>query len=191
MSTAPKTKTPEQLMERRSRVSELYLQCHSMAKIGEMVGVSAQTVYKDICWAREQWRTRAADAIDKHKQLELSRVDHVELEAWKAWERSIGLHEIVTTKTTKVSASAENVKVDLPAEEQTIKAEPLAGDSHFLEIVNKCIESRRKILGLDAPIKGEFAGAGGGPLTLVIEGCEGAAWLPKPAAGKKSANRQG
>lgn len=155
MVFGPKTKTPEQLMERRQRTSELYLQCESMAEIGRKLGVSAQTVYKDICWAREQWRTKCSDAIAKHKERELSRIDHLEVEAWRGWARSIG--KVTTIKHDTGSGTlgrGELGQIDKTSETIEYKA----GDPRFLDIVSKCIESRRKLLGLDAPAKVEVSG---------------------------------
>jgi len=150
MALGPKTKTPEQLMARRQQVSELYLECNSMAEIGRQLGVSAVTVYKDICWAREQWRTRAADAIEKHKQRELGRIDHVEIEATRAWKRSQRDAVTVTHETgTGTIGGGELGNVDKRKEQRAGQA----GDPRFLDVVLKCIDARRKILGLDAPVK--------------------------------------
>jgi hypothetical protein len=158
MNSAPKTKTPEQLLERRKRTAELYLQCLSMAEIGKQLGVSAMTVCKDMAWCRAQWRTKCTDAIEVQKNRELGRIDHIEAEAWRAWDRTIGLHEVKTTKTTTVSAAGDNADISIPADEITRKHERLAGDPRFLEIALKCVDSRRKILGLDAPSQVQVGG---------------------------------
>lgn len=169
---APKTKTPEQLLARRQQVSELYLQCRSMAEIGRQLGISATQVYRDICWAREQWRTRAADAIEKHKERELVRIDHLELEAWKAWSRSIG--RVKTTKTE--TGTGPQGAIDKISE--TIERK--AGDPRFLEVVNKCIESRRKILGLDAPVKSEMTVTADELMSAIAAGQSRLQRLPAP-----------
>ena len=144
---APKTKTHEERLQRIAKVAEMYFQCMSMAEIGRKLGISAVQVYRDICFAREQWRTRYTDAIEKHKQNELGRIDHLELEAWKAWKRSIGNHVKRTVKSGNKPGEYGG-----PFDEETEHSEKLAGDPRFLDIVNKCIENRRKILGLDAPV---------------------------------------
>lgn len=158
-------KSPEQLMARRQKVSELYSEgTYSMAEICGLVGVkSVQTVYSDICWAREQWRTKCSEAIDKLKMRELARIDHLEAEAWKAWKRSIGIH----TKTTKKSGTRPGPQGGAFEEEREEK-EKLAGDPRFLDVVSKCIESRRKILGIDAPQ--QLTGSDGGPVVVQFAG---------------------
>jgi transposase len=64
---APLTKTKEERMQRRARVSELYLEGRSMAEVGKILGVSHDTVFRDICWCRNEWRTRAADPLRRIK----------------------------------------------------------------------------------------------------------------------------
>jgi hypothetical protein len=164
---APKAKSKEQLMERRARVSELYLQCQTMAEIGRQIGVSANTIYHDICWAREQWRARAADTIEIHKQRELARIDNLEVEAWRGWKRSIG--KVKTTKTE----TGQTATGPIDKTSETIQYQ--AGDPRFLDNIARCIESRRKIMGLDTPIPS--VGPEGGPIRYVIEGIAGAEWL--------------
>jgi hypothetical protein len=144
----PAAKSPELLMVRRQQVAELYLQCHSMAAIGRMMSISSQTVYKDICWAREQWRTRAADAIEAHKQRELARIDAVEVEAWRGWQRSCR-PEVSETERSGTRPGDQGGHF----EERSRTRKGQAGDPRFLQIIEGCIESRRKILGLDAPVK--------------------------------------
>jgi len=130
-----------------------------MAAIAQILGCAVGTVYRDICWAREQWRTRAVDAIEKLRQIELGRVDHIEVEAWKAWKRSVGIHEVVTRKTG-MKPGGDGGEIDETSE----KRERLAGDPRFLDVAGRCVEQRRKILGLDAPTKSELSGPGGSPL---------------------------
>lgn len=141
-------KGPAELMQRRARVAELYLQCHSMAAIGKMLSVSSRTVYIDICWAREQWRTRAADAIETLKQRELAKIDVIEVEAWRGWERSCKPEITKVEKTGNRPGDQGG-----PFDEQAVTKKGQAGDPRFLQIIDGCIESRRKILGLDAPAK--------------------------------------
>lgn len=162
----PATQTPEQLMARRQRVSELYLQCESMAEIGRQIGVTATTVYRDICWAREQWRARCADAVETHKQRELARIDHLEVEAWRAWKRSC--RDAVSIRHETGSGTlghGELGQIDKTVETR----EGQAGDPRFLDIVGRCIESRRKILGLDAPARSSLENPDGSPLLAGIK----------------------
>ena len=172
---SPLGNKPQDILLRRVHVSELYMQGQTMAEIPGQVGVSVAMVYKDVCWAREQWRTRAADAIEKHKERELAKIDAVEVEAWKGWQRTIGYYVTTTVKSTTVKTGAsDGDMVELPGLEETKKKEKLAGDPRFLDIIHRCICKRCDILGLDAPKT--LTGPGGGPLSLVFTGVQPPPW---------------
>ena len=102
---------------------------------------------------RNEWRTRAADSIEAHKKRELAKIDVIELEAVKGWERSVGIHKVTTTKKTTVKGDdrALDAPPEIPADEITVKTQPSPGNPRFLDIILKCTEARRRILGLDAP----------------------------------------
>jgi hypothetical protein len=134
----------------------MYLAGKNMTTIAGELGIGLTTVHHDISCAREEWRTRAADAIDELKKRELSRIDQLETEAWKGWLRSIGKTKIIRTESGTGSQG--------PINKTSETVEKKAGDPRFLEQVNRCIESRRKILGLDAPNKIGFGADGSAEL---------------------------
>jgi hypothetical protein len=174
---------PDQMLERRMRVSERYTHGDTLAQIAADEHVSVVQIHKDMKWCREQWRTRAVGAIEQQKTRELARIDQVEVEAWRAWERSIGYYTTVTTKTTSVKmADREGELVELPGVEETRKREKLAGDPRFLERIGDCIRKRADILGLDAPR--QISGVAGGPLFVQFAGIPAPPWAqPQNAAG--------
>lgn len=154
--------TPHSILLRVVKVSELYLTGMSMMAIAKQLKVSHGTVYRDLQIAHEQWRTNAAENIEKLKQNELSHVDWVEMEATKAWHRSVGIHK----KTiSKVGTAAPNG----PYQEEVEHAEELAGDPRFLDVINKSIDQRCKIMGLIAPIKSTVSNPDGSPLLSGIK----------------------
>ena len=160
---APLTKTKEERMQRRARVSELYIEGRSMAEVGKIIGVSHDTVFRDIRWCREQWRTRAADNIQKHTERELARIDHLDIEAWRGWFRSIGMIKTVKNETGTGAQGSINKTIE------TIERK--AGDPRFLAEAFKCIERRCRILGLDAPNKIGFGSEGKSELVgrIIVE----------------------
>jgi hypothetical protein len=101
----------------------------------------------------EKFHHTAADSIEKHKQRELPKIDVIESEAVKGWERSIGIHKVTTTKkiTIKAEDGGSSAKLEAPACEISVKSQVMEGNPRFLDTVLKCIDARRKILGLDAP----------------------------------------
>jgi hypothetical protein len=71
----------------------------------------------------------------------------------KGWERSVGTHKVTTTKKIAVKGDdrALDAPPEIPADEITVKTQPSPGNPRFLDIILKCTEARRRILGLDAP----------------------------------------
>jgi len=156
--------TRASVAKRRQQVSELYLEGHSMVAIGEQLKIVASTVWNDLQAARLEWRTQAVENIDKLIQRELSRIDYIEMEALKAWQRSIGPH----IKTVEKSGTRPGVEGGGSFDETTEHTEELAGDPRFLDVMNKCVEQRRKILGLDAPSRSTISNPDGSPLLTGI-----------------------
>jgi hypothetical protein len=156
--------SPTFVLLRVSKVAEMYLTGMSMIAIGRELKVSAVTVYRDLQTAHEQWRTKASENIEKLKQNELSHVDWVEMEATKAWYRSVGLHKKTISK--EGTSPGDNGG----AYEETVEhAEELAGDPRFLDVINKSIDQRCKIMGLIAPIKSTVSNPDGSPLLTGIK----------------------
>lgn len=126
-------------LERSVEAARMYLSGFTMRKIAERLDCSLTTVYRSLEVARGLWRERAALAIAEHKAHELARIDQVEFEAWKAWRRS--------------------QKDEVTEEEGTTPKGPMsrtrrkgqAGDGQFLSIIQKCVDQRLKLLGLDTP----------------------------------------
>lgn len=148
----------EQIMKRREIVSELYLKGLTMRQMGAEVGVSHQQICEDLKHIRAEWRSSTIRNFDEAKSLELARLDQIEAEAWRAWERSQGKH--VTTKTE--SGTGAQGAIDKTSE----TTEDLAGDPRFLDAIAKCVQKRCDILGLDAPKS--ITGAGGGPIAFMF-----------------------
>lgn len=182
---APLAKSKDELLARRVKVSEMYLLSSSYLEIARTIGCSINTVALDMRWARENWRTRAADAIEAQKNRELAKIDQVEVEAWKGWQRTIGYYDTVTTKTTSIKVAGGGPEdagtVEVPGVEETTKREKLAGDPRFLQIITDCIRKRAEILGLDSP---KLLSTASGPVYLQFAGISIPPWAPNPLGPK-------
>lgn len=130
-----------EVARRRRVVSELYIQGHSQMAIAEQVGVSQPTVSTDLKTIQQQWRESAIRDLDSLREKELRKLDAVELEAWKAWQRS------------QKPAQEATVCTDGSTQKTVKKVAEQTGDPRFLDQISKCIASRRALLGLDAPTK--------------------------------------
>jgi biotin operon repressor len=117
----------------------------SMRKLAKHIGVSLSVVWRHVEELRQKWREDRNEQIDTIKQRELAKVDLLEEEALAAWERS-------QDDEVKVETEFADKKTGKKSKETRVGQ---AGDPRFLQQIERCIKSRREILGLDAPTKSE------------------------------------
>jgi len=106
---------------RRSMVSDLYLRSMSLQRIATRLDIPVRTVRKDVRKLLSDWQKSAQKDIRSHKGRELQRLNRIEFEAWKAWERSKGPGKLAD------------------------------GNAAFLRLVLDLVGERAKLLGLHAP----------------------------------------
>lgn len=116
------------------RISKLYLQGHTQLEIANIIGVSRQQITYDIKQLYLEWKRERIDVFEERLLLELSKLDHLESEAWKAWENS-------KRDNLKISEKINNL-----GSETTETIEGQNPSKGYLEMVFKCIEMRLKIL---------------------------------------------
>jgi predicted transcriptional regulator len=129
------------LARRRAAVADLYIQGCYQADIAQQLGVSQPTVSNDIKAIQKEWRASAIRDFDILRERELQKLDRLEREAWEAWERSQKPSQEATMSTD--GSTQKTVK----------KVSEQSGDARYLEVVHKCIASRRALLGIDAPVR--------------------------------------
>ncbi len=132
------------IAKRREKVADLYLQGWTQCQIAEQVDVKQSTVSDDLKKIQAAWRASSVRDFDQARELELRKIDRIEREAWAAWERS---QRPAQTATTSDESNQRKTRRQMRNQ---------YGDPRFLEQVNKCIASRRALLGLDAPIRTEI-----------------------------------
>lgn len=125
---------------RVAKVSKLYTGGKPIVEIAAMLEVSTMTVWSDLRKAHEMWRSTVTKSRQQWIERELTTLDWLELEATRAWTKSIGK---ITTREIKAEGT-DNETV-------TVREHRSPGDPRYLEAVRKCVEDRRKLLGLDAP----------------------------------------
>jgi len=138
---AAKHRKPKQKLDHKAKIAKAVLAGNNYSEIAASLGVSLRTVHRDLSEVLTEWRENAISDIDQLQAIELARLDKVEAEAWKAWERSIG-----TTKKTRKGITAQG-EVDLEILEE------INGDPRYLEKVLVCVQKRIAIFGLEKPIK--------------------------------------
>lgn len=141
------TKTGKQteLEERRAKVAKMYLEGLAQWSIAEVVGVDQSQVSRDLAHLRGEWRESAAINFAEFQARELARIDHMEAEAWTAWNESRKQREISTAEKTD-SPDGARTKTGMRREGQT-------GDEGYLKVVQWCIDKRIQVLGFELPKK--------------------------------------
>lgn len=140
----------------RQIVSEYYLKGHSsrsiagivMEKVGKGYSVSHTTISGDIKALLKQWQKERINDIDKVKAVELEKLDKLEQTYWDAWEKSIQDYKRTSLKQKGTTSSSRP-----EYREQTTMEMISHGNPAYLAGVERCIERRCKILGIDAPQK--------------------------------------
>ena len=123
--------------ERRQKVTALYLKGESQVAIAAALQVTQGTISNDLAAIRKQWVASTVKDFGERQAMELARLDHLEAEAWAAYERSC-------VKAVPVDCEDGDSTITLYAVDPSRRP----GDPRFLERVAKCIELRCKITGV-------------------------------------------
>ena len=153
--TGPK-RTHHQLQRDRQSIADWYCQGMTQAAIAERINadpereyqLSQQTISNDIRSIQSAWLASSLRDFDDMRAEQLGKIDRLEREYWRGWERSC---EDAETVVKKQDPKGERQM------QQTLKGQ--AGSPAFLAGVERCIERRCKLLGLDAPEKKELSGS--------------------------------
>lgn len=130
---------------RRQKIAAAYLRGTTQIEIAAELEVDQATVSRDLKALRAEWMKSALIDINEAKARELAKIDALELEYWAAWKRS---QENAEVETTKMQGSDPEKPGKL---EKQKRVEGQVGDPRYLQGIERCIEQRRAILGLDAP----------------------------------------
>ncbi len=147
------------LEARQAEVAELYLQGRTQFQIAQQIGVSQQTISRDIKMIRRRW---AKESVRYHQQMvqeEFHRLRMLERSYWEAWEASKGLIE--TKRTSRRGAVAGIAGDDDGGEnpgviDASVETTTSFGDPRYLQGIERCIEQRRRIAALDAADRAEL-----------------------------------
>lgn len=129
-----------------------------MARL-DLQSYSLETVKKDIDALLEEWRATRIEDLDLALQLELERIDTLVKEAWAAWEKSKEDYKRKKMKQQGVPGQPEGEGGGNEGEIVTVKMEQaqeeiiMYGDPRYLEVINRLLIERRKLLGLYSPEK--------------------------------------
>jgi hypothetical protein len=142
------------IAQRRQQVAKLYLQGKGQTEIAQELNLTQATISRDLEHVRTAWRESSIRDFDAQRDLEIARLNAIETEAWAAWERS---QQPAQTAVVSGAAGSQTAK-------RTLRHQ--CGNPRFLELALRCNEERRKLLGLDAPLKIAPTMPDGRPLTI-------------------------
>ena len=143
-------RTKAQKERDRAALAELYLKGHTQRDIAAAIGISASQVCRDLRLLHEQWFDSQLSNMSQAKAEQLAKLDLLEREAWEEWDRS---------KLDKSGQSIESAPLGEADEEgpviggqkRKVWTEGRLGDPRYLVAIQRCIDQRCKILGLDGP----------------------------------------
>ena len=147
------------ILERRSRISEMYLRGVAQYLIADELNVSTSQVSRDLKKLEDQWRFSCDTNTDEVKARELAKIDKLEKEYYDAWIRSCN---VKTKKSAKKKGltSKTGKPLGIDSKEQTFTEEQMIGDPRFLEGVRWCITKREEIFGYGAAKKIDLSSKG-------------------------------
>lgn len=126
-----------ELAQRRAKVAELYLRQHTQQEIAKILGVDQSSISLDLKAIQEQWRSAAIIDLNEAKAKELERIDQVERAAWDSYDRSLKPVKVIIERSQSRNQATNETH-------ETTQS----GDPRFLAIVQKCIDQRIRLLGL-------------------------------------------
>jgi hypothetical protein len=157
---APK-RTQFEIQRDRKDISELYLQGKTQFEIAEELNrrycppeqelkpggvrytLTRQTISRDLLAIQSEWMAHSLQNFNELKAKELAKLDRLELEYWRAWERSCKVKR--RTKSEKTERRKQT------RQSAQVFTEDMLGDPRYLTGVYDCINRRCELLGLDAP----------------------------------------
>ena len=138
-----KTRSPAEREQHLSRVSDGIADGKTVRQQAEELDRTPSAISTDRRILRMRWAEQNAENITAEKFDQLEKLNRIEEEAWAAWDRSIG----ETVKQTRRITQQHGERVQTVSEETST----LAGDPRYLEQINKAVQRRCQILGLNAP----------------------------------------
>lgn len=109
---------------------------------------SLATVKHDVEALLKEWQEARLVETDELVTLELARIDEIIREAWAAWEKSKIEVKKNKTKAKGVPSVGGDGARRTVSIEQTTEDVITCGDPRYLDVINKALMERRKLLGL-------------------------------------------
>lgn len=127
------------ILHRRKAVSQQYLQGVPQFLIAKHCDVNQSTISRDLEVIFSEWRETIKTSAHEQRMYELAKINENERAAWQGWHLSLQAEVSLERGTNDGKAFSKKRK------------RGQAGDPRFLMIVDKCIERRCQMFGIDKP----------------------------------------
>jgi hypothetical protein len=140
-------------------ISQLYIQGWSHQAITNKLNaerhytLTRSQISHDIQCILDRWRKAYLVDVNEAQIRELARLDELENQYWQAWERS--QHDAIITQEIDIKDELSGGQ-SYTRKKRVLNKEKQTGQDSYLLGIQRCIELRCKILGLDAPAKVEI-----------------------------------
>lgn len=141
-----------ELIERRSRVAQMYKDRKSQWEIANTLGVDQATVSRDLKQIKKVLLEEQTDLVALRMLADLEKLDWMEREATEAWLRSIQPTQVNDIRKNEYDRGG---KKTIHTTTHMRKIEN-TGDPRFLAEIGKIVKQRADILGYEAPKKLEI-----------------------------------
>ena len=148
------TRAVMDIIERRHRVAQRYLQGEQQFEIAASLGLHRSVISRDLKAIRALWLEQSIESYDAAKARELAKIDRVEQEAWTSFFLSREPREVTITEQTEggdMPDAQGQLVPRSPTRRASVRREGQVGQAVFLATIQKCIDQRVEILGLKPP----------------------------------------
>jgi hypothetical protein len=138
------------------------------AKCDPPYQLSRSQIKQDLTRIRAEWHKEMTKDISEFVEAELKGLQRQEDELWLAWERT---KKNAVTKTTETLPEKRETVAGIEIKRKlkgktVIKSEGQNGQAAYMDLIFKCRDQRRSLLGLDQPKRTEITGADGGAIIV-------------------------
>ena len=113
---------------------------------------SLATVKKDWEACLHEFQQERIENTEQLVTLELQRIDKIIVEAWEAWEKSKKAKSTEKKGTPRTAGEIATLYI------KEVQSAQECGDPRYLDVIDKQLKERRKLLGLYAPEKHDVTG---------------------------------
>jgi len=131
-----------EIAAKRNEIGRLYLSKKTQTEIGEIIGLTQQSVSLHLKALRTRWIESADMDFNLARAEEIAKLDNLERLAYEEW---------VVSKKPRITTTIEGAS-GVETKKQT-RTEIPHGNPKFLDIIHKCVAKRCELLGVVAPVK--------------------------------------